>query len=96
MDQGKVLYCFDPALTHTREERFTTIAILFELLHEIMEKQREFGFKLFGVIWKFYSIDHCKDFVMDNLTHMFRVNPSNFPIAQFLHFYQPSPIFQQH
>ena len=40
LDQGKILYCFDPALTHTIEERFTAIALLFELLNEIMEKQR--------------------------------------------------------
>jgi len=32
---------------------------------------------------------------MDNLTHMFRGNPSNFPIAQFMHLYEPSSIFQQ-
>jgi hypothetical protein len=33
---------------------------------------------------------------MDNLTHMFRINPSIFPVAQFLHLYEPSSIFQSH
>jgi hypothetical protein len=72
------------------------VAILFELLGEVMEKQRQLGFRLFGVVWKYYLEGgrECKEFVLDNLGYLFRANPVHFPVAQFLSLYEPSPCLQ--
>ena len=80
----------------TLEERVTNVCILCELVNEVMEKQRQFGFKIFSTIWKYHSLSlETRSFVMDNLLYMFKTHPNNFPVAQFLHLYEPTHTLQQ-
>ena len=89
------LFCFQPAQSQTLEERVTNICILCQLLNEVMEKQKQFGFKIFATIWKYHILSlQTRSFVMDNFLYMFRIYPHNFPIAQFLHLYQPTHTLQ--
>lgn len=74
----------------------TSVALLCDLLYDLVEKNKEWSYKLYRLIWKYYeeSSLEVKTFILDNLEHLLKMKPDYFPYTAFLELHQPVTTLQ--